>query len=147
MPINLKRATEADIPVLIEIEKSVAGTNLYSPSLTREEWLEEFASGPVYLIEKDGEVAGNASYQKKGEDHVYLSGLVVSPRFQGQGIGKEVLIRFLDEFKNVKRVDLVTHPDNARALKLYESLGFVVESRKENYFGDGEPRLVLVLKR
>jgi hypothetical protein len=29
--------------------------------------------------------------------------------------------------------------------KLYESLGFKVESHQENYFGDGEARLVLVL--
>jgi len=45
-----------------------------------------------------------------------------------------------------KRIELVTHPDNP-ALKLYESLGFTVESRKENYWGDGEPRLVLAIVR
>jgi ribosomal-protein-alanine N-acetyltransferase len=57
------------------------------------------------------------------------------------------MTRFLEQCKEAPRVDLVTHPQNDIALKLYTSLGFKVESREENYFGDGEPRLVLVLAR
>jgi ribosomal-protein-alanine N-acetyltransferase len=51
----------------------------------------------------------------------------------------------LEKCKGTDRIDLVTHPENKNALQLYMSLGFKVESRRENYFGDGEPRLVLVL--
>lgn len=147
MPINLKRATKADISVLIELEKSVAGTKIYSPMLEEKEWEEALEKEVVYLIEKDGAIAGNVSYERKEEGRVYISGLVINPRFKGQGIGREVVIRILDEVKDAKRIELVTHPDNASALVLYESLGFVVESRVENYYGDGEPRLVLVLER
>jgi len=50
----------------------------------------------------------------------------------------------LEKFKNTERIDLAAHPDNFRAIKLYQSLGFAIESRKENYYGDGEPRLILV---
>ena len=49
----------------------------------------------------------------------------------------------LEEFRDVKRIDLVTHPDNIKAIALYQSLGFAIESRKENYYGDGEPRIVM----
>lgn len=144
MPINFKKATIADIPILLELERSVAGTNIYSPMLEKDEWEEELRKNIVYLVEKDNVVVGNVSYEKKDDSHVYISGLVVDPRFQGQGVAREVLIRILDELKDIKRIDLVTHPNNRRALLLYQSLGFVVESRKENYYGDGEPRLVLV---
>ncbi len=144
---SLKKASVSDIPALLELEKSVAGTNTYSPMLTENEWKEEMKKGDVYLIERDGVVMGNLSYERQGNDHVYISGLAVSPAFQGQGVAREVLANLLLEFKNVKRIDLVTHPDNHAALQLYQSLGFVIESRKENYFGDGEPRLVLVLSR
>lgn len=147
MPIDLKRATKADISVLIELEKNVAGTKIYSPMLEKKEWEEALEKEAVYLIEKDGVIVGNVSYERKIEGRVYISGLVINPQFQGQGIGREVIMRILDEIKDVKRVDLVTHPDNATALALYESLGFVIESRVENYYGDGEPRLVLVLER
>ncbi len=147
MPLKLKRATKSDIGVLIELEKGVAGTKIYSPMLKEKEWEEALEKEIVYLVEKDGIVVGNVSYERKEESQIYISGLVINPRFQGQGIGREVMIRILDEVKDAKRIELVTHPDNMSALTLYKSLGFVVESKVENYYGDGEPRLILVLER
>jgi len=146
-PVTLREAELKDIPALLEIEKGVAGTNIFSPMLEADEWQEELQKGKVFLIEKDNAVIGNLSYVQKDDDHVYISGLVVSPEFQGQGIARKILTGLLEEFKNVQRIDLVTHPDNHRALNLYQSLGFVIESRKEDYYGDGEPRLVLVLQK
>jgi len=101
----------------------------------------------VYLIEKNGEVVGNVSYERKSPDRVYISGLVVGSRFQGQGIGQAAMVKILEELKGTKRIELATHPDNKAAIALYESLGFVIESRKENYFGDGEPRLIMSLEK
>ena len=148
LPVHLKEATYADISLLLDIENKVSGTCIYSPMTQEDEWKEEMQKGSVYLIEKGGEIVGNVSYEKRGESVAYISGLVVAPRFQGQGIGREVLSKILEEdLKAMKRIDLVTHPDNMVAQKLYRSFGFVVESRKENYWGDGEPRLVMVLQR
>ncbi len=147
MIVNLKKAIVSDIPTLIMLEKSVAGTKIYSPMLEENEWTEEFKKGTVYLIEKDSIIVGNLSYEKENEDHVHISGLVINPQFQNQGIARQALMQILEELKNVKKIDLATHPNNAKALKLYQSLGFVAESRKENYFGDGEPRLILVLQK
>lgn len=147
MTINLKKADNSDISTLITLEKSVAGTKIYSPMLTEDEWVAALEIGVVYLIVKDGVIVGNISYEKKGESHIHISGLVVAPKFQGQGIAMEAVKQVLKELKDVKRIELATHPDNAKALKLYQSLGFVIESRKENYYCDGEPRLVLALKR
>ncbi len=142
-PIELVEATIADVGVLIETEKSVAGTRTYSPMLEEEEWSEELTKSKVFLIKKDGAVVGNVSYEREGDERVYISGLVVKPKFQGKGVAKEVLKKLLDQFESVKKIDLVTHPENERALELYRSLGFVVSSVEENYFGDGEPRLKL----
>ena len=69
--------------------------------------------------------------------------MVINPRFQGQGIAREAMMIILEKFKDVKRIDLLTHPDNIKAINLYQSLGFMAESRKENYYGDGEPRIVI----
>lgn len=147
MDIKLRKAAAVDISALISIEKSVARTKIYSPMLEEKEWEEALLKEVVYLIEKDDTVVGNVSYEIKENGRVYISGLVINPNFQSQGIGHEVIIKILDEVKDAKRIDLVTHPDNAPALALYESFGFVVESRVENYYGDGEPRLILVLAR
>lgn len=85
------------------------------------------------------------SYEIKSEDNVYISGLLILPQFQRQGIAKESMKFMLEEIGKRKRIDLVTHPDNFKAIKLYELLGFKIEARKENYFGDGEPRVVMSL--
>ena len=39
------------------------------------------------------------------------------------------MMQLLKKFKSTKRIDLVTHPDNKAALRLYQSFGFIVESR------------------
>jgi ribosomal-protein-alanine N-acetyltransferase len=62
-------------------------------------------------------------------------------------LARKAMIHVLNEIELVKRIDLVTHPDNTKAINLYESLGFKIESTIENYFGDGEPRIVMVLSR
>ena len=128
---------------MLKIEKSVAGTKIYSSTLTKGEWKEELQKSEVYLIEKNNVVAGSILYEKNDNGNIYIGGLVVSPRFQGQGIAREAMTLALEKFKDVKRIDLVTHPDNIRAINLYQSLGFITESRKENYYGDGEPRIVM----
>ena len=117
----------------------------YSPLLTEHEWFEEIQKSTVYLIKRSDVVVGNISYERKDDSHAYISGLAIDPRFRNQGIARKALLMMLEELKDMKRIDLVTHPENEVAIKLYQSLGFVVESRKENYFGDGEPRLVLSL--
>ena len=70
--------------------------------------------------------------KKNDNGNIYIGGLVVSPRFQGQGIAREAMIIVLEKFKDVKRIDLVTHPDNIGAVNLYQSLGFYrrIQKRK-----------------
>jgi ribosomal protein S18 acetylase RimI-like enzyme len=74
----------------------------------------------------------------------YLSNIAVDPDFRRRGIARAATVFLLEEAKGCARIDLVTHPDNAAAIALYRSLGFEVESRKENYFGDGQPRVVML---
>jgi ribosomal-protein-alanine N-acetyltransferase len=146
MTLSLERASVSDIETLLKLEKTVSGSNTYSPMLEAEEWKEEFEKSTVYLLKMGGKVVGNLSYEQKTPDHLYISGLVVIPEYQGRGIARNALTQLIEEHPEATRIDLVTHPDNP-ALKLYESLGFVVEDRKENFYGDGEPRLILVLAR
>lgn len=111
------------------------------------EWVDEINKNTVYIIKKGGVAVGNISYEKKGRNHVYLSSCVIDLRFQNRGIGSEALTFVLKKLKKIKRIDLVTHPRNTAAIILYLSFGFIIESWKDNYYGDGEPRLVLALMR
>jgi PhnB protein len=146
LPIAVQEASESDIPALLEIEHSVSNTNTYSAMLTEAEWKEELQKGITYLIKEGEDVAGLISYEQRSPDHIYISGLAVKPEYQGKGIARYSLTRLLSEHPGTKRFDLVTHPDGP-GLKLYQSLGFQVEERKEDYYGDGEPRVIAALTR
>jgi len=141
--MKLERATIKDIQILLEIEKTTVGLKVYSGYFNEKEVEEWINNDVVYIIKNDGAIVGSISYELKSENHAYISGLVIKPEFQKQGLAKQAMELLFDELKNFKQLSLVVHPNN-HAVKLYESFGFVVESRKENYFGDGEPRLIMV---
>lgn len=146
MDIILKKATIEDIPKLIEVEKRVMGPKTYSGIDNEKEWLDEFGkqNQTIFLILKDNKVVGDVSYEKNADGSVYFSGLVVDPKFQGMSIGRKATEIILEEVKDAKKIYLVTHPENMPAIKLYSSLGFVVKEQKENYYGDGQPRVLMV---
>lgn len=141
--IDLQKATVNDVEIFLALEQSVAHLKTYSAITNKKEALNEFKSSTIYFIKKDDAIVGSIEYQMKNADNAYVSGLVVEPHFQGQGIARAALTKVLEELNDIKRIDLVTHPHNTPALMLYLSLGFIIEAWKDNYFGDGEPRIML----
>ena len=82
-----------------------------------------------------------------GEIHAYKPGIevfdhvlseitiVVHPEFQSKKIGRTIFTIFLEEIglnrHKIGRVELVARESNAKAIKLYQSLGFRIEGRLE----------------
>lgn len=96
----------------------------------------------IYLgYEKQKPVCYFAFKQGKN-NRVELVTTGVLPDYQGQGIGKQIIAKLL-ELNKGKTLHLVTHPRNIAALVLHLKSGFVINGWKENYFGDGEPRLLM----
>lgn len=146
--IKLERATFDDIPIILEVEKSVIGTKIYSGLTGAEDAKTELTNDIYYLIKSGDNVVGNTSYQLKDDESAYISGLVVTKKFQGQGIGKRAMQMLLEILKDKKIIWLMTHPENVRAIALYKSLGFKQVGKPiENYFDDGEPRIKMILEK
>ena len=101
----------------------------------------------IYFIKIGEQRVGHISYKDQPGNTVYLDALAVEPDFHGKGIGREAMKLFLQKVSNASKIWLVTHPDNTAAVNLYLSLGFEITERKENYFGNGTPRVVMVLKK
>lgn len=141
--IELLRAKIEDVGILLEIEKTTQGLSFYSGYFSEEEIVSWIKTEFVFIIKKDSITVGSISYELKDEEHVYISGLVVKPEFQKMGIAKEAMNLIFEDFKDIKKFSLAVHPNN-HAVKLYESLGFVGESVVDNYFGDGEPRMIMI---
>lgn len=70
-------------------------------------------------------------------DHLlsYLT-IGIHPEFQGKGLGKQLFAYFLnyvtEKRKDIYRVELESRASNIAGIKLYESLGFVLEGRMKN---------------
>ncbi len=146
--IQLRRATVEDIPSILEVEKSIVGTKIYSGLTGREDAVKEIEENIFYVIEKDGKIVGDVEYQMKEGNHAYIGGLGVAKEWQGQGIARRAMEMILEKLKDIKNIDLVTHPENEKAINLYKSLGFKqVGEPIENYFDDGEPRVKMILQK
>ena len=77
--------------------------------------------------------------------------MMVHDQFQGRGIGRKLLAALLDVADNylgLVRVELEVFPDNARAIRLYEGMGFEPEGRKRKaIFRHGEHQDGLLMAR
>lgn len=66
----------------------------------------------------------------------YIGALSVHYSQQGNGIGREFLANIIKQLKNegFSRIELLVAADNIKAIKLFESFGFVIEGTHKNYF-------------
>jgi ribosomal-protein-alanine N-acetyltransferase len=141
--MKLIEATIQDVPMLLEIEKTARGLKIYSGCFTEQEIEEWLGNDIVFLIENDDLIVGSLSYEIKDKNHARISGFVIKPKFQKQGFAKQALKLLFQKLNNFRKLSLDVHPDN-HIVGLYESLGFKRQSLVEDYYGDGEPRLVMV---
>ncbi|MCU0652751.1 MAG: GNAT family N-acetyltransferase [Candidatus Pacebacteria bacterium] len=139
--ISIKEAAIGDADEYVELEKKVGGRTYFG--LTKNEFIEEFTTRKIYLFKLGDKTIGHLSL-KIDEKGAHLGGFAVEPEYQGKGYGREGLRLVLEAVKDVPRIDLVTHPENSKSIHLYQSYGFEIVERRENYWGDGEPRVVLV---
>jgi ribosomal protein S18 acetylase RimI-like enzyme len=145
--LALVPATIKDVDTLVAFERKVADPKIYGPTLDLAGALQEITNNKFYFIKMGDGVLGTAAYRSRPDESIYISNVAIDPIYRRRGIARAAMWFILGKLKGTRRIDLVTHPENKKALRLYTSFGFRMESRQENYFGDGEPRLVLALTR
>jgi len=107
----------------------------------------------TFVAVVDGQVVGMAGMHVGSGKvrHTASLGMMVHDRFQGRGIGRELLEALLhvaDNFLGLTRVELEVYPDNERAIRLYENCGFEHEGRKRKaVWRHGEHQDILAMGR
>lgn len=145
--ITFQKATVGDVDAYLNLEKKADYLTVYSAIVDKDEAIEEIENNEVYLIKNGDVVVGSTEYQIQEPDCAYMGGLVIDSDFQNQGIARKAIEFRLNQLKDMKRIYLTTHPHNSKVIHMYLSYGFIIESWKDDYFGDGEPRIVLALNR
>jgi ribosomal protein S18 acetylase RimI-like enzyme len=138
-----EQATSKDAAALLALESRVASPRIYAPRITIDEAITEISNNTFYFIRYQGVVVGSASVRLQANGAVYFGNIAVDPVYRRQGIARAAMKFLTEEYKSAGRLELVTHPENEAALQLYASLGFKIEAIYPNFFGDGEPRVML----
>lgn len=141
---QIRQMTKNDIPQVYEIERrsfpypfgEVLIGSLYfgAPEL-------------CYVLEQDGKMVGFllGGYTPIPRQAHILS-FAILESFRGEGLGKELIIYFLNQITSLElsSVKLEVNVDNQRAIELYESLEFKIESRIRKYYQDNSDAYSMV---
>ena len=121
----------SDIPQVVEIEQQVTfhpwTQNAFSESIK--------AGDKCWVIEYDNQVVAYLVQSIYTEESHILNLAAKSTR-QGQGVGRDLVNKVcIDAAKNgVMKILLEIRPNNLIARQLYESEGFLVFGRRNNYY-------------
>lgn len=140
---DIRDATEADLPVILEIYNDAVlhTTAIWNETLVdlknREEWLAaRRARGfPVLVAVLDGKVAGYASYGDwrafDGYRHTVEHSVYVHKDARGAGIGRQLMAALIERAAEagVHVMIAAVEAENAASIRLHEHLGFRVVGR------------------
>jgi L-amino acid N-acyltransferase YncA len=139
----IRDAAPADLPAILAITNEAVTNSTAVWSLTpvtlaqRTAWFEDrTARGfPVLVAERDGAVAGFASYGDfrpwEGYLHTVEHSIYVDPSAQGAGIGKALLAALLAHAQAAGKHTMIggIEAGNAASLALHAKVGFVEAGR------------------
>ncbi len=79
----------------------------------------------------------------------HILSFAILESFRGEGLGKELLIHFLNQLKSSEfnSVKLEVNVDNKKATELYESLQFKIESRIRKYYQDNSDAYLMIRRK
>ena len=136
----LRLSDTDDVYEIMHMPSVLWSTSLL-PSTTIDSWrktVENWVSDEhvhAFVAEIDGKVVGtiNLKAGKAGESHIGELILAVHELYQGQSIGKMLMITVIDladNWLNLLRLELIVYIDNERAINLFKRFDFEIEGRK-----------------
>ncbi|BDM65074.1 acetyltransferase [Shewanella sp. NFH-SH190041] len=150
LPWQIRHSEVADAAQIRDIyaqPSNLSGT-LQLPFSTLAQWQQRLAAGRAdffsLVAEQDGKIFGQLGlqvFEHPRRRHCGNIGLAVCECHRRQGIGRALICAALElafQWLALRRIELEVYTDNEAALALYQSLGFVIEGRAQDYaFRDG----------
>lgn len=143
MSALLRRMTAADLPEVFRIEQASHPSPW--PMKGLQESLQQHHA--YVLVTSAGELGGFAVVQRI-LDEAHLLDIAIDPSLRGQGLGRELLRRLMDEelADGISIWFLEVRVSNQAAISLYQSLGYNELSIRRNYYDgpDGKEDALLM---
>jgi ribosomal protein S18 acetylase RimI-like enzyme len=149
--IEIRKATADDAEHVWQIIKEVLATGdafVYYADSSREKMLAYWcgADRHTYVALVDGEVVGSfwlKENQPDGGSHIANAGYVTLPRASGNGIGRRMGEYSLEEARRLGYSAMqfnIVFKSNARAVALWQKLGFAIIGEIPDAFRDQQGR-------
>ncbi len=146
MPVELRRATPADLGPLVELESAgFDSVDRFSRQHLR--YLLTQANATTLVIEEDGRIVGSSIILwRKNSFTGRLYSIVVHPDARGRGLGARLLDASEEDAvkHGCTRMHLEVRPENAAAISLYKGHGYRPAGRIPRFYDDGHPALRMV---
>jgi ribosomal-protein-alanine N-acetyltransferase len=143
--MNIRASEETDLARILQIEKSVFQNSAWTRAMISDE-LTLNVDRKTWVIDSNIELVGYCML-RYGPNEVHLVNMAVDPSLQKMGIGKKLLIHFLDNIPKNSSAYLEVKRGNFPAIKLYLNAGFEDIAVREGYYPDGEDAIVMCLKK
>ena len=145
MEVIIKPLTEEYVDQVCVLEEEA-----FSMPWHKESFLEMIANeNACYLVALVGEevVASCGLRHIVGEGEI--TNVVTKSTMRGKGVGRQILLRLLEEGAKMgaEAFTLEVRVSNAPAIHLYESLGFVSEGVRKNFYEDPTEDALIMWKR
>lgn len=129
--ITVRTATEADAAEVSRLLTTAFGT----PSSRVLDLPAATESSSTLVVELAGSAVGTLRLTRESDEAAGIYGFAVDPRWQGRGIGRDVLRRLCHQLRDegVHRIGLEVAVDNDHAMGLYTSLGFAPVTTEDYY--------------
>lgn len=136
--MTLRLAEPADAPSVTDVQNTAfTGSWGYAPNTPEEIAyrifeLPDLRPDPVVLLEEGGELVGYCWCHREAEDAPGIVGMVgVLPGRQGKGLGRAVTGAGMDALLGLgsPSLEITVDSENPPAIRVYESLGFVLDWR------------------
>ncbi len=144
MSTSLRDMRPEDLAAVVSIE-TVSFNLPWTEEMFREELAQEMSWRQV-AIDRDGKAIGFA-IGRRYPDVWHLLDLAVAPAHRGQGVGRDLLSRFLNAADAAGAgVVLEVRPGNEPALAMYEGMGFEKIGIRRGYYSDTQEDAVVMLR-
>jgi [ribosomal protein S18]-alanine N-acetyltransferase len=137
--MRIRRATPADIPVMMELEKRAATAAHWSLQQYEVAFSGETPTRLVLILEEDSGVQGFITGRVLDEEWE-IENVVVAGPARRRGFGTRLLGEFLElaRARAAKAIFLEVRESNLAARKLYEKRAFVESGRRNRYYREPE---------
>lgn len=140
----VRRFQNADLKRVYEIEK----LSFLDP-YDMEVLLRIYELGLGFLVaEESNQVVGYIIFSLTNECDGHLVSIAVDKNYRGLKIGSALLRAVISTYLNIgiNKIVLEVRTHNIRAIKFYESFGFIIDRKEFKYYENGDDAYVMYLK-